>query len=314
VSDEPTVASPQSPASSSKLAPPPPPPSSPSPDISVAPGWYPVDRQSNTQAYWDGEHWAKTRRWRGTGWVEDSADAAAGETGAGGAEPRVSRYLPPSSRPQSGYPPPVLGGQPMPARPMVQKTNGSAVASLVLAILGLCGIGSVLGIVFGHKARKEIRASRGYESGEGLATAGIIIGWVTLVLFALLLAVWIWAFTTIHSDITTVSSQQNQIAQCQADIRVVAVAVTAYQADKGSFPAPAAPWSAETYAGNYGPLTSGGSGGPFLNGIPATADYVVEYDSSGNVWVAPPNTFEPSFVPNQGLEANPDACEDAVPG
>ena len=44
----------------------------------------------------------------------------------------------------------------MPGRPIVQKTDGSAVASLVLAILGLCGIGSVLGIVFGHKARKEI--------------------------------------------------------------------------------------------------------------------------------------------------------------
>ena len=133
-------------------------------------------------------------------------------------------------------------------------------------------------------------------------------------LFALVLAVWIWAFATIHSDITTASSQQNQIAQCQADIRVVEVAVTAYQADEGSFPAPPAPWSAETYASSYGPLTSGGGGGPFLNGIPATADYVVEYDSSGHVWVAPPNTFEPSFVPNQGRQANPDACEDVVPG
>jgi hypothetical protein len=208
----------------------------------------------------------------------------------------------------------MAGRQPMPTRPMVQKTNGSAIASLVLSILGLFGIGSVLGIIFGHRARKEIRASGGYEGGEGLATAGIVIGWVTLALFAVALAFWIWAFTVIHSEVNTVSSQQNQIDQCQSDIRVVDVAVTAYQAQKGSFPDPTAPWSAETYASNYGPLTTGGGGGPYLNGIPSTADYVVEYDSSGNVWVAPPNTFEPSFVANQSLQANPNACEDAVTG
>jgi hypothetical protein len=47
---------------------------------------------------------------------------------------------------------------------------------------------------------------------------------------------------------------------------------------------------------------------------PSTADYVVEYDSTGNVWVAPPNTFEPSFVANQGLDTNPNSCADAVTG
>ena len=106
---------------------------------------------------------------------------------------------------------------------MVQKTNGSAIASLVLSILGLFGIGSLLGIVFGHRARREIRASGGYEGGEGLATAGIVIGWVTLVLFALVLAFWIWAFTVIHSDVNSASSQQNKIDQCQGDVRVVEV-------------------------------------------------------------------------------------------
>jgi hypothetical protein len=196
---------------------------------------------------------------------------------------------------------------------MVQKTNGSAIASLVLSILGLFGIGSLLGIIFGHRARKEIRASGGYEGGEGLATAGIVIGWVTLVLFALALAFWIWAFTVIHSDVNA-SSQQNQIDQCQADVKTVEIAVTAYQAQKGSFPDPTAPWRAETYASNYGPLTTGGGDGPYLNGAPSTAYYVVEYDSSGNVWVAPANTFEPSFVANQGFEAGLDACEAAVTG
>jgi len=37
-------------------------------------------------------------------------------------------------------------------RPMVRTKNGSAVASLLLSILGLFGIGSLLGIIFGYKA------------------------------------------------------------------------------------------------------------------------------------------------------------------
>ena len=85
---------------------------------------------------------------------------------------------------------------------------------------------------------KRSAASGGYEGGEGLATAGIVIGWVTLALFAVALAIWIWLFTVIHSDINTASSQQNQVDQCQSDVRVVDVAVTAYEAQKGSFPDP----------------------------------------------------------------------------
>ncbi len=58
------------------------------------------------------------------------------------------------------------------------KTNGYAIASLVLSLVGLCGIGSILAIVFGNMAKKEI-AARG-EGGLGLAKAGIIIGWIGL--------------------------------------------------------------------------------------------------------------------------------------
>ena len=48
---------------------------------------------------------------------------------------------------------------------------------------------AILAIVFGHKARKEIRS--GMASGDGLATAGIILGWVGIVMsgIALLLVI-----------------------------------------------------------------------------------------------------------------------------
>jgi hypothetical protein len=57
-----------------------------------------------------------------------------------------------------------------------QRTNGMAVASLVLGILWIYWIGSVLALVFGYIAKNQIR-QRG-ESGGGMATAGIVLGWI----------------------------------------------------------------------------------------------------------------------------------------
>lgn len=83
-------------------------------------------------------------------------------------------------QPSYGYPPPA---------PPPPPTNGMAIASLVLSLLGLLQIlpliGSVLGLIFGYSARNQIAQSRGMQGGEGMARAGIIIGWVTLGLWAL---------------------------------------------------------------------------------------------------------------------------------
>lgn len=61
-----------------------------------------------------------------------------------------------------------------------QRTSGYAVASLVLGIAGFFVfpvIPSILAVVFGNKAREEIRANPSV-GGEGLATAGVVLGWV----------------------------------------------------------------------------------------------------------------------------------------
>ena len=70
-------------------------------------------------------------------------------------------------------------------------TNGFAVASLVLGILGIvaCGVPAVLALVFGYKARKQIAASGGGQSGRGMATAGIVLGWIWLGLTVAYIAV-----------------------------------------------------------------------------------------------------------------------------
>jgi hypothetical protein len=62
--------------------------------------------------------------------------------------------------------------------PAQQSTNGLAIASLVLSILWLGGIGSILGVIFGHVSRGQIR--RHPQKGKGLALAGLIVGYVGL--------------------------------------------------------------------------------------------------------------------------------------
>jgi Domain of unknown function (DUF4190) len=58
------------------------------------------------------------------------------------------------------------------------ETNSAAVASVVLGALWLLGIGSVLALIFGYRARREIKSSQPPQTGAGLATAGIVLGWV----------------------------------------------------------------------------------------------------------------------------------------
>jgi hypothetical protein len=57
-------------------------------------------------------------------------------------------------------------------------TNGKAIAGMVLGIVWLCGIGSILALVFGYQAKREIEASGGLQEGRGMAIAGIVLGWV----------------------------------------------------------------------------------------------------------------------------------------
>lgn len=65
-------------------------------------------------------------------------------------------------------------------------TNSLAVIALVVSIVGSLLfplVGSVVGIVLGHQARKAIATSG--EGGSGAATAAIVVGWAWIGLFAL---------------------------------------------------------------------------------------------------------------------------------
>ena len=73
-----------------------------------------------------------------------------------------------------------------PASTAPATTNGFAIAALVLGILGwslLPVLGSVGAIVFGHLARAQIR--RQPADGDGLALAGLLLGWIAVALWLL---------------------------------------------------------------------------------------------------------------------------------
>ncbi|HEX6499636.1 MAG TPA: DUF4190 domain-containing protein [Micromonosporaceae bacterium] len=104
-----------------------------------------------------------------TGVPGQSAHPSGDWSTAAGQQPYPGYSYPAYSYP--GYPPVVAVPQP---------TNGLAIASLVLSLAGIasCGLTSLVGAILGHVARRQIR-ERG-ESGDGLALAGIVCGWVIL--------------------------------------------------------------------------------------------------------------------------------------
>jgi hypothetical protein len=114
-----------------------------------------------------------------------------------GAQPQYGQP-PHGAQPQYGQPP--HGAQPQYAQPQygypyaAQKTNGLAVASMVASLVSIvtCGLLGIVGAIMGHMARKQI-AERGGE-GSGMATTGIIVGWVMTGLTILAIAVSIFFF------------------------------------------------------------------------------------------------------------------------
>lgn len=72
--------------------------------------------------------------------------------------------------------------------PIVQQTNIWAIVSLVsgaLAWLGFFGLGGIAAVICGHIAKNQIRNSNGLQGGDGIATVGLVLGYLNLALTAL---------------------------------------------------------------------------------------------------------------------------------
>jgi len=106
-------------------------------------------------------------------------------------------WAPLSSLPEvaTGVPsalPPVL---PFAAAPFQgpPQTSGAAITSLIFGILSITFllpiIGPIVAVICGHTARGSIRNSAGRLGGEGMALAGLIMGYASLAFMVLLLPI-----------------------------------------------------------------------------------------------------------------------------
>ena len=59
--------------------------------------------------------------------------------------------------------------------------------SLVLGIFWMYGVGALLAVIFGHRALKQIKASRGRQRGRGLAIAGLVLGYFGLAMVVVMI-------------------------------------------------------------------------------------------------------------------------------
>jgi Domain of unknown function (DUF4190) len=109
-----------------------------------------------------------------------------GGGGGYGEQPPGGGYgnQPPPPPPPGGY------GQPPYGAPGPSQNSGKAIASLVTGLVGLitfcCGffvVSSIVAVVLGLLARRDIRASNGALHGDGMALTGIITGVIGIVIF-----------------------------------------------------------------------------------------------------------------------------------
>jgi len=85
------------------------------------------------------------------------------------------------------------------AEPHTRETSRSAVASLVFGLFLVSGIGSILAVIFGHYALRQIRQSGGRVAGHGMAVAGTVLGYVGIVVTISV----VWAALFLGTEITS---------------------------------------------------------------------------------------------------------------
>jgi hypothetical protein len=113
------------------------------------------------------------------------------------------------------------------------KNSSLAVASLVLGILGFCGITALVGLILGIVALVKIKRSGGRLSGQGLAIAGICVSvFMLLVTLGLLLPALARA------------KQLAQTINCTNNMKQLGLAVKVYAVDHDGQLPPAATWCA----------------------------------------------------------------------
>jgi hypothetical protein len=123
-------------------------------------------------------------------------------------------YPAPPPQPYSGYTPPPTGPK-----------NGLGIASLVIAIVALVSSFSVFGgiilgivaVVMGFAARGRVK--RGDANNGGVAIAGIVLGFVSIVAGLAFIAIWVGVFNQVGGGdyvdcVRKAGQDQEQVNSC----------------------------------------------------------------------------------------------------
>lgn len=118
---------------------------------------------------------------------------------AGTPPPTDPMRPPPPAAPAQPPPPQYAQPQAHPQSPVYPqtgpKTNGLAIAGMILGILWIYWIGSILALIFGYISKSQIDESNGWQTGRGMSIAAIVLGWVGMGLLAVVIVAAIIAST-----------------------------------------------------------------------------------------------------------------------
>ena len=127
-----------------------------------------------------------------------------------------------------GAPPPLA------VTPAAARTSGLAITSLVMGILGMCGITALAGLVLGIISLVKINRSGGRLSGQGLAIAGICISGIFLLMIPINAALLLPALARAKSKAQSIN--------CMNNVKQLALGVIMYADANGNQFPPANTW------------------------------------------------------------------------
>jgi hypothetical protein len=125
-------------------------------------------------------------------------------------------YPPPPPQPYSGFTPPPTGPR-----------NGLGIAALVIAIIGLVFCWTVAGgvilgvaaVIMGFVGRGRVK--RGEATNGGVAIAGIVLGFLAIIVSLIFIPIWIGVFNEVggssYVDCLSKAGSDNQAIQNCAD-------------------------------------------------------------------------------------------------
>ena len=145
----------------------------------MTPAPAPPQLSPDGQWWWDGQQWIPAARAAAQAAVPVAAvPVAAGAPAGAGAQRGAA--APAGAAGPAAADPAGFGGlddlwEPESEGPPADGPDRAASASLLLALLWLCGFGSAAAVVLGHRSRAASR-SRG-RAPSGVATAGLVLGY-----------------------------------------------------------------------------------------------------------------------------------------